>query len=241
MENREWINDYLSLKQVNPGNPFIVPEGYFDSLEDRIVARKNLEEYRNNEVASGFLVPENYFEELAGNIQSRLNIESYLDSGETGFTVPEDYFETMGQQLQSLILIEEISVSHEEHFTVPEGYFDKLTNDILNKTANAVEAKQKGKVRKLFTSAAFKYATAACFALAIGGGILINQLTNPDNVHKNSFLHKQLSAVPVDEIKNYLQLSVDAGETQNMILTDGTPVNDDKLKDALQDYVDSVQ
>jgi len=94
----------------------------------------------------------------------------------------------------------------------------------------------------LFASTAFKYATAACFALVLGGGILLNELANsPVNEHNNSFLHKQLSKIPVDEIKSYLQLNVDAGDTQQTVTTEGSPVNENSLKDALQNYADSVQ
>ena len=46
--NREWLNDYMSLKQVNPNNPFTVPEGYFDSLNEMILSKIRLEELKNN-------------------------------------------------------------------------------------------------------------------------------------------------------------------------------------------------
>lgn len=238
MENREWINNYMSLKQVNPANPFTVPNGYFDSLEDHIVSSNNIYGLKDQQGLGGFSVPEGYFEELTENIQSRLHIDGYLNNGENGFAVPADYFETMEQQIVARVLIEETMGGQYEHFTVPDGYFNKLKSDILNKTVNVAEVKKKSIVRKLVASTAFKYATAACFAVAVGGGMLLNELVNQ---HNNSFLHRQLLTVPVDEIKDYLQFNVDAGETQHMILTESTPVNDEKLKNALQDYADSVQ
>jgi hypothetical protein len=241
MENKDWLNDYMSLKQVSNANPFTVPDGYFDDLGDRIVSAKNLDELKNSNPLDGFAVPENYFDELAANIQSRIAVEDIL-SKEEDFTVPEGYFDNLAQQIQSRILIEEALGGPAEHFTVPEGYFDKLSKNILDKTVEAENTNRKGIVRKLFASTAFKYATAACFAVAIGGGILLNQFTTnqvPD--HKSTFLHKQLSNVPVDEIKSYLQLNVDAGDTQQTVATEGAPVNEADLKDALQNYVDSVQ
>jgi hypothetical protein len=241
MENKDWLNDYMSLKQVNPGNPFTVPVGYFDELGDHIVARKNLDELKNNDLSGGFTVPENYFDELAANIQSRITIETALDKEDTGFTVPDGYFDNLEQQIKSRILVEEALGDPADHFAVPEGYFDQLNKNILGRTVKQGNANRRGIVRKLFASTAFKYATAACFAVAIGGGILISELNNPDNVHKRSFLHKQLSSVPIDEIKNYLQLNVDAGDTQQTVLAGDAPVNDDNLKNALQNYADSIQ
>ena len=32
-KNKEWLDDYPSLKQVSKNNPFIVPDGYFNELE----------------------------------------------------------------------------------------------------------------------------------------------------------------------------------------------------------------
>ena len=237
MKNKDWLNDYELLKQVNPANPFTVPACYFDDLESRIASYKNLEELKK-EGNAGFTVPENYFEELTGNIQSRIAIESFLDADNSGFNVPEGYFTNLEQQIQSRISVESAMGSTADHFAVPDGYFENLNKNILDKTVNV---RRNGVVVKLFRSTAFKYATAACFALAIGGGILLNQISNPANEHKNSFLHKQLSNVPVDEIKNYLQLNVDAGETQTTAATVGVVVDDNSLKNAIQDAVDSVQ
>jgi len=241
MGNKDWLNDYMSLKQVNPGNPFTVPAGYFDDVGDRIVSRKDLDELKNKEPLGGFTVPENYFEKLTANIQSRITIEEALNTEDAGFTVPGDYFDNLQQQIKSRVLVEEALGDPVEHFTVPQGYFNQLNKNILDKTVNKRNANRNGIVVRLFTSTAFKYATAACFALVLGGGILLNELTDPAYVHENSFLHKQLSNVPIDDIKSYLQLNVDAGDTQQTVVTEGTSVDDNNLKNALQNYVDSVQ
>jgi hypothetical protein len=272
MENKDWLDDYVSLKQVSKTNPFTVPAGYFDDLGDRIVSYKNLDELKNKGALGGFTVPENYFEDLAGNIQRWINVEGALNTDNTGFTIPENYFEELSANIQSRINIEDVSNNNDAGFTVPEGYFDileqqiqsrifveealdehaegftvphdyfnKLNKDILNKTVNPESAKNKGIVRKLFASAAFKYATAACFALAIGGGIIITQLNNPVDAHKNSFLHKQIANLPVDDIKNYLQLNVDAGDTQQTAASDGVTIDESSLKSALQNDADSIQ
>jgi hypothetical protein len=178
---------------------------------------------------------------LIGNIQSRINIEQAANREENSFTVPEGYFDNLEQQINSRIFVEETLGDTEEHFAVPQNYFAELNIKILDKTVNQGTVKQHAVMRKLFASTAFKYATAACFALALGGGILLSELASTANDHKNSFLHKQLSGVSVDDIKSYLQLNVDAGDTQQTVVSEGTQVDDDKLKEALQDEADSVQ
>ena len=154
----------------------------------------------------------------------------------------------MSANIQSRIAVEEALAGAGNGFTVPDGYFETLNESILAKTAGIEqEAKvvsinrNKGLVRKLFRSTAFKYATAACFAVAIGGGILLFQSPDADNAHKNSFLHKQLSNVPVSDIKSYLELNVDAGDAQQTVASQGTKVDDADLKNALKNYADSVQ
>lgn len=301
MENKDWLNDYEILKQISTANPFIVPDGYFDDLDSRIVARRNFSEIKDKGITGGFTVPEGYFDqltsnvsarialeqiagdkpsgfvvpegyfdglasditaritleeiakskntgfsvpegyfdELASNVQSRIAVEQALNTEENGFTVPGGYFDNLSDQITARILIEESA--GEQEFGVPAGYFADLEKNILEKTVNAA-SRRHGVVRRLFASTAFKYATAACVALAIGGGIVLRELTDASgNAHQNSFLHKELSTVPISEIKSYLQVNLDAGDTQQTISTDGSMVDDNDLKQALQNYADSVQ
>ena len=278
--NREWLNDYLSLKQVNSSNPFTVPDGYFDELEQQIVSFIKLDELKNNNApsqgftvpenyfeelnaninarinieeafdkeATGFAVPQDYFEELSDNINARINIEESLDKEATGFAVPQDYFEELSQQIQSRITLEGSLGQTDEAFAVPDGYFNKLTENILDKTVNQQEStkpeiavKQKGVIRQLFASSAFKYATAACLTLAVGATIFLSQnSTSVVDEHNNSFLHRSLSTIPVDEIKTYLQQNVDATDTRTLI-DESKQVNAGNLSNDLQDELDTSQ
>jgi hypothetical protein len=268
--NREWLNDYMSIKQVNPNNPFTVPEGYFDSLDERILSKIRLEELKKSMPESGFSVPENYFEDLTTNIQARINIEEALDieatgftvpkgyfdeltnniqsritieetlsKEDTGFTVPEGYFENLSEQIQSRIFVQEALNKQPEGFTIPSNYFDRLTDNILDQTTRQAKEKPRGAViRKLFMSGAFKYATAACLVLVIGGTLLLNR-NNPQNEHKNSFLHKSLSVISVDDIQNYLQLHTDASD-QSALMEESKQVDANNLSKDLQNALDST-
>jgi len=260
----------MSLKQVNPNNPFTVPEGYFDSLEEQILSKIKLEELKKNIPETGFATPENYFEELTGNIQARIAVEEILDKETAGFTVPENYFEELTSNIQARITIEEFADKESTGFTVPDGYFDNLqehiksrifveetlsaqpegfavpqnyfdslTENILSKTTKQEKEKRRGVVIKMFSSVAFKYASAACLVLAIGGTILLNRSANPVADHNNSFLHKSLSAISVDDIQDYLQLHLDANDNRALI-DEGKQVDADNLSRDLQDALDTT-
>lgn len=304
--NREWLNDYMSLKQVNPNNPFTVPDGYFDELEQQIVSYIKLDELKSGSPSNGFAVPENYFDELSNNINARIAIEEAADKEATGFTVPESYFDELSQNIQSRITVgealdksedtfsvpqgyfdelsqniqsritveealdksedafsvpkgyfEELSqnirsriaveeaLNQEESLTVPDGYFDKLSTNILDKTVNQPTEKKevvkpkRGIVRQLFASQSFKYATAACITLAVGATILLTQNSAPED-HNHSFLHKSLSQVSVDDIKDYIRSNVDQNDS-HALMDDSKQVNADNLSSDLQDELDTSQ
>ena len=304
--NREWLNDYMSLKQVNPNNPFTVPNGYFDELEQQIVSYIKLDELKSGSPSNGFAVPENYFDELSNNINARIAIEEAADKEATGFTVPKGYFDELSQNIQSRITVGEALDKSEDAFTVPQGYFDelsqniqsritveealdksedafsvpkgyfeelskniqsriaveealnqeesfavpadyfdKLTANILDKTVNQptekkeVVKQKKGIVRQLFASQSFKYATAACITLAVGATILLTQNSGPED-HNHSFLHKSLSQVSVDDIKDYIQSNVDQNDS-HALMDDSKQVNADNLSSDLQDELDTSQ
>jgi hypothetical protein len=309
MDNREWLDDYESLKRIDARNPSVVPAGYFDELAQHITSRIRLEELKNS--STGFSVPENYFEQLSSNIQSRIRVEDAVNTQDAGFTVPENYFDELGSNIKSRITVEEalnpeyqgfsvpenyfdelssniqsriaidelvnneaegftlpenyfetlsaniqsrITVeqhisSEAESFTVPENYFEQLSQNILNKTVNQeqvtakvvtlpVAVKKKGIVRRMFASPTFRYATAACFALLLGIGVVIRNGESPVK-HDHSFLHEQLSTVPVDEIKSYLQLHADANDTPTL-MDGGQQINSANLDEDLSDYLDST-
>lgn len=279
IENKEWLEEFEALKKVNPANPFTVPSGYFEDLDQRIISSIRIEAYREAGDFNGLTVPEDYFEKLAGNIQSRISVEDavsrasgdftvpegyfedlanniqsriiveqamadagnnlavpegyfeqladniqsriaveeFLGETEPGFAVPSNYFEDMEQQIQSRISVDTSLGAHENGFTVPEGYFENLSSNIFAKTSSYETDKRRGVVRKLFASAAFKYASAACLALFIGAGIFIAQIESPEARHNRSYLHKALFKVPDNEIENYLQIHMDASDTKALL------------------------
>ena len=301
-ETREWLNEYVSLKQVNPECPFNVPEGYFESLSGMILSKISLEEAKGGKQETGFTVPQNYFSELNDNINSRINIgdandktamgflvpdgyfkssaeqinarinieaaadaeqnsftvpygyfdelsaqitariniEEQVEKDAPGFAIPGDYFENLQQQIQSRIQVDEILSTQSGEFTVPDNYFNKLTDDIISQTV-AKEKQRKGGaiIRRLITSGAIKYASAACLVLAVGGTLFFNRTIDPNAEHNKSFLHKSLAAIPSEDIQNYLQLHLDGNDTR--VLMDETKAADAvNLSNDLQQALDTA-
>src|SRR3982751_6345637 len=98
MENKDWLNEFVSLKQINPANPFTVPAGYFEELIGNIQSRIAIESALNNE-GDGFAVPEGYFDSLQQQIQSRIFVEEALGEPAEHFTVPEGYFNKLNESI----------------------------------------------------------------------------------------------------------------------------------------------
>lgn len=198
----------FSNTSVNGG--LTVPAEYFDDLAQSISSRIAVEEALSNDKA--FKVPENYFEDLTQNIRSRIAIEEAL-SVENTFEVPENYFEELSNNIQSRIAVEK-ALNTKEPFAVPDGYFADLETKILAQTTSA-PAKQadkqerQGVIVKLFVSKAFKYASAACFALVVGTAVYMSEFNNPTATHNRSYLHKVVSKIPNDELEIYVQLNSD--------------------------------
>ncbi|HWZ36066.1 MAG TPA: hypothetical protein VNW51_07905 [Mucilaginibacter sp.] len=232
IQSRITVEEMLDVQNTG----LTVPENYFDELNSNIQSRIAIEQAMTGSVKS-LTVPEGYFENLSSNILSRIAVEEML-TGDTGHTVPAGYFEQLSSNIQSRIVVEEAMAGAENIFSVPDGYFNRLNKDILNQTTNQdIVKRKKGVVIRMLSSNVFKYATAACIVATIGAGAVI-QLESPEAIHDRSFLHKELSNVPMSDIQSYLQQNLDGTDTQHTVATENLPVNTDQLKAALQDLTD---
>lgn len=226
-------------------NGFTVPGNYFDELSSNIQSRIAIQEALDGaEAQNTFAVPEGYFDNLEQQITSRIQLEEAAPSHEQPFAVPEGYFDNLEQQISSRIQVEEMLEASSEHFTVPDGYFESLEQNILSKTTGATETReakvvplkpQYGVIRKLVSSAAFKYASAACFALIVGLVIFIKDEMNPSAKHNRSYLHKEVSALATDDIRAYLETQTGATETERAVVAKGTQFDNSSLRQALQE------
>ncbi len=126
-DDKNWIEEYQTLKQVNPANAFAVPQNYFDEMEGQVLGAIRLEKLKQK----GFSVPAGYFDELTQNIEGRVAIEKTLGNVDV-LKVPEGYFENLAGNIQSRINIEK-AISIEKQFEVPANYFEELTQNIQSR------------------------------------------------------------------------------------------------------------
>jgi hypothetical protein len=207
IDNKEWLDDYMSIKQVNPNNPFTVPAGYFDELHQKTMSRAALDELSAN--GEGFTLPANYFEDMQAKLQSRINIEAALESTTGGFTLPANYFDDLQNAITAKIA----------------------------RPAEVSVKRPRGIVRQMLTSGVFKYAVAACFTLAVGVTLLFRQEESPLAIHNRSYIHKALSNVPDEDIINYLQIHMDAADTRGVMEEAGEINTGDVNAEDLKNYL----
>ncbi|MEO6230012.1 MAG: hypothetical protein ABJB11_02060 [Ferruginibacter sp.] len=131
METTKDIQDELMtlsplLAGLDKVNVFSVPEGYFDSISNTVIAC--LDEAEGNGVfqkpAANLSVPEGYFENLADSILLKIK------SAQTA--VPEI------NELSPLLA----GIDRKQVFEVPVGYFENNPKIIIEKIAISVEAKE---------------------------------------------------------------------------------------------------
>lgn len=97
----EWTKDAPTLAAMQRVNPFVVPSGYFESLNDQLNSRILIESARF-EAEEEFNIPADYFQKLPSRIKEKIAIEaiqSLIPS--TGFTVPEAYFSELSERIQT--------------------------------------------------------------------------------------------------------------------------------------------
>ncbi|RKR82324.1 hypothetical protein BDD43_2500 [Mucilaginibacter gracilis] len=230
------INSRIGIDEVlNNGKGFTIPEGYFEQLTGNIESRIAVDELLNK--SPGFTVPENYFDQLTGDIESRIAVDELLNS-EAGFNIPEGYFEQLTGNIESRLAVEQFA-DNEKGFIVPEAYFEGLEARIIQNTINVSAPAPTGTaiVRKLWTTTAFKYASAACFSLIVGAAVLTSEF-NDTAIHNRSDLHKALSKISKSDMENYLELNGDASTIMenadpNSLTAISTADADDSTTDVL--------
>lgn len=183
-----------------------------------------------------FIVPENYFEDLHDNLSVRMKIGRHLnrESSEL-FSTPPDYFDTLAERINTSIKADSLKqTTADPGFSVPGGFFGSLEERILQKTA--LQEKQGGKIRKLYTGWA-RYAAAACIIAVSAVTLFINK--------KETRVEDQFSGIPDTEIVNYLQAYSEPGDGMMIIENLGSAAESagaasDLPEDEIQHYLEST-
>ncbi|MBK1441603.1 hypothetical protein JHJ32_16510 [Parapedobacter sp. ISTM3] len=172
-------------------NPYVLPEGYFEDLQQRILYRCR----HIDDPQPGFVVPEGYFEQLGDSMMAKFAEQKLKDMvDEAGFSAPPAYFADLTERL---LAAQKLSKqTRETGFTVPTAYFDTLQDRITNR----VLGREMAPVRKINRPRWMVYAAAACFAVIISVAGLL-RLTDDSRPNAGP-----LASVSDQEILNYLEL-----------------------------------
>ncbi len=222
-EHTDWINDYPVLSNQSKENPFRVPDLYFEDQQERLHSAIFAEDLKLKVPTAIFDVPENYFENLTNQIISVVKLEE-MRAQQEPLTKSNAFFEEQQNIIAARVKINEFAEKG-RGFTVPKNYFEELT-DRINQKTGIKTVQQTGKVRSLFTRAAWKYATAACIAVAITTGVFVKKYQAAHNVQT------QLSNLPDEDIENYLDIHADSYDNHLILETsaasDGSNSDKDK-------------
>ncbi len=144
-----------------------------------------------------FTVPPQYFNDLHERLNTLVQLDLINDN--TGFIVPDEYFNNLPALLEKRISL--VADQKESEFSVPEGYFNSLPGRIQSNLPHKTDAK----VIRLRTW--MQYVAAACITIAVGTGVLLN------TKQESTVQVVGLSAIPDEEIINYLQIHSDETDT----------------------------
>jgi hypothetical protein len=102
-----YINIRVMEENLDKRNPFLVPDQYFEGLQDRITAAVFVDDLKSKAGIFEADVPEGYFENLSNEINSRITLEALSMPKEDGFAVPEGYFDKLQYSIVSKVTEEQ--------------------------------------------------------------------------------------------------------------------------------------
>ncbi|HET9055908.1 MAG TPA: hypothetical protein VFN30_03570 [Chitinophagaceae bacterium] len=219
--NAEILNELKEisplLSQMDKVNPYIVPSGYFEELENTFLSQLPVDDklsiVQDITIPNPMQVPEGYFDLLADSILHRIK------AGQNEET-PSGELKNISSLLHT--------IDRTNVFSVPEGYFDNLANEILTKTVSKEAKIISFKGTK--TTKWLRYAAAAMVVGVIGllATFLITRkeqnVKGFDATVKTGILYfkqnkfdEELNKTSDEAIANYLQKNLDDADALQMI------------------------
>jgi hypothetical protein len=222
------------VAQIGRQVPYSVPDGYFATLNQVVLARIAAGDNNENSflsVADNMpmaTIPEGYFDTLAGTIMQKIKAAEVSN---------------VAEELKNLSPVL-AGISKENVFEVPVGYFNELPQAIAAKTSGANEG---GKVVSLFSKKVWlRYAAAAVVFGIIAWGInfLFTKPAPVDAFVKNGLteykteqqLNIALEQMSDDDIYNYLAATGGEKDTETILEL----IHEDELPQEAEDINDDV-
>lgn len=215
--NSDILNELQTISQAvaNLGTemPYTVPDGYFGTLSDVILARVIAGSGEDSAITSvvgkstPFEVPEGYFENLSTSILSKIKSQKE---------------QSVSEELKELSPFL-ASISKQNVYTVPEGYFELMPLQIAEKTSHHPTAKvvSMAPVRHRW----YSYAAAAAVLVMVAFGLsrIINPSVQLDGYVKEGLNYKTESQIAegLQNIKEtdlvaYLQMTAESKDAETI-------------------------
>lgn len=103
-----WEKQSPLLNAAGKRNPFNVPDGYFDEMQQQITSRIAIESVVSSDLNQNLSVPDGYFDTLEDQIMSSIKVEKLRSlTDDDGFTVPEGYFNSLEESIKQKAGIQE--------------------------------------------------------------------------------------------------------------------------------------
>ncbi len=227
----------LLVAGVGAANAFAVPQGYFESAPDTIMAGIK------DEMTAGKDVPAGYFDELPRNILVKIEGTAANELAEISpllagikkvnpFQAPANYFEQAPSDAMAIVGEEKIPdvlkhINKLQPYQVPAGYFDSVAANIVSKAKEKSGAKLIAMPGRRFD--VMKYAAAAVFTgmVALGvynyaGKMTDNKIDAPVAMDDKKF-EETLNSLGEEEIIRYLEKN--GNETDVASLASGVDEN----------------
>jgi len=247
--NLEISNELLAISQavanLNAAMPYQVPQGYFETLSDVILARVHAGSGEESAVVSvagkstPFEVPEGYFNSLSESILSKIKTRQELSAA--------DEIKELSPVLAS--------ISRTNVYSVPQGYFDTVANELAGK----VTQRSKAKVVTMFTQRRWmQMAAAAAVMLMVAFGVnrLVGTKQQVDGYVKVGLkqynteqkINEDLQNISEAELITYLENTSNTGDvatlsgiTEGLELNEETPAENDELLESFMKQLDQPE
>lgn len=217
-----------SESNLPKGNPFSVPDGYFNSLPDSILSRIAVGDFE--EKPNPFTTPESYFGLLTERVMAKKKEEEFNDANEAFFNRQS---ETVLAELQIRAM-----AGTEVPFTVPEGYFDTLTERIESKARSQSGTILYFRIRRWMPAAAAAVLVMMIQLFAHPGTTSVaasNTITSDSLTTEEIALHLQkvdvdeevlMKSVDVTSLSVYRKEAVPENDAEEQKILDEIDVND---------------
>ncbi|RTL57098.1 MAG: hypothetical protein EKK37_13685 [Sphingobacteriales bacterium] len=206
------------LARMERVNPYTVPAGYFEGLDEHLLTMVKIKE--QTPALPGIAtknppqIPEGYFGSLAGSILSKIKA-----AGNQSVT---DELRNLSPMLYA---IDKVNV-----YRVPAGYFETLSDDLVNK----VSAKEEAKVISLTQHKSIRWMRYAAAAVVIGMVSMVSFFIINNTGKEKDFdavvklgrkyaeqkkfdVTEQLNNTSDDAIANYLDKTADEADAMQMV------------------------